>query len=192
MWKNNVWPDRVQMTIWRMRVAWWITKGTNTHSEYVILHCFFHSNNCCTNAPQHYRHSYIWQHGTTNHNHRLALIKFKKSRYAVTFIVLVIEIWIVQYMSLVIFHYNWWLFIVAKICAKIIIIDVKITFCTCTFLRAFFVLAADGMSHIRVLQSVLQYLLPEGLQCLLNCLYVSLAAYRYEVLQKQYRKSYWH
>ena len=24
------------MTIWRMRIARWIAKGTNTHSEYVI------------------------------------------------------------------------------------------------------------------------------------------------------------
>ena len=26
-----------QMTIWRMRIANWIPKTTNTHSEYVIL-----------------------------------------------------------------------------------------------------------------------------------------------------------
>ena len=30
-------PDRPQMTIYRMRIACWITKATNTHSEYVIL-----------------------------------------------------------------------------------------------------------------------------------------------------------
>ena len=37
MWKNAVDPDRPQMTIiiWRMRSAGWITKATNTHSEYV-------------------------------------------------------------------------------------------------------------------------------------------------------------
>jgi len=28
------------MTIWRMRIACWITKATNTHSEYVILIAF--------------------------------------------------------------------------------------------------------------------------------------------------------
>ena len=28
------------MTIWRMRLAWWITKATDTHSEYVILNTF--------------------------------------------------------------------------------------------------------------------------------------------------------
>ena len=35
--KNIVEPDRPQMTIWRMRFACWITKATDTHSEYVIL-----------------------------------------------------------------------------------------------------------------------------------------------------------
>ena len=29
-----------QITIWRMRMACWITKATNTHSEYVILIAF--------------------------------------------------------------------------------------------------------------------------------------------------------
>jgi len=27
--------------IWRMRSACWITKATDTHSEYVITYCFF-------------------------------------------------------------------------------------------------------------------------------------------------------
>jgi hypothetical protein len=40
MWKNMVEPDRPQMTIWRMRMARWIPKATNTHSEYVILIAF--------------------------------------------------------------------------------------------------------------------------------------------------------
>jgi len=34
MWKNTVQPDRPQMTVWRMRIACWIPKATNTHSEY--------------------------------------------------------------------------------------------------------------------------------------------------------------
>jgi len=29
-------PGRPQMKIWRMRVACWIPKAMNTHSEYVI------------------------------------------------------------------------------------------------------------------------------------------------------------
>jgi len=40
MWGNTVEPDRPQMPIWRMRVAWWIPKATDTHSEYVILIAF--------------------------------------------------------------------------------------------------------------------------------------------------------
>jgi len=42
MWKHFVEPDRPQMTIWRMRIACWITESTdgNTNSEYVILIAF--------------------------------------------------------------------------------------------------------------------------------------------------------
>jgi len=40
MWKNIVQPDRPQTTIWRMRIACWIPKATNTHSEYVIPTAF--------------------------------------------------------------------------------------------------------------------------------------------------------
>jgi len=36
MWKNIVQPGRPQMAIWRMRIACWKSKATNTHSEYVI------------------------------------------------------------------------------------------------------------------------------------------------------------
>ena len=37
MWKSTVQPDKPQMTIWRMRIACWITKSTNTHLEYIII-----------------------------------------------------------------------------------------------------------------------------------------------------------
>jgi len=39
MWKNIVEPDRPQIDniIRRMRIALWISKATNTQSEYVIL-----------------------------------------------------------------------------------------------------------------------------------------------------------
>jgi hypothetical protein len=40
MWENIVEPGRPQMTIWRMRIARWIPKATNTHSEYVIIIAF--------------------------------------------------------------------------------------------------------------------------------------------------------
>jgi len=40
MWKNIVKPDGSQMTIWRRRIAWWITKATNALSEFVILSAY--------------------------------------------------------------------------------------------------------------------------------------------------------
>jgi hypothetical protein len=40
LWKNIVEPDRPQMTIWRMCIACWIPKATNTNSEYVIFIAF--------------------------------------------------------------------------------------------------------------------------------------------------------
>jgi len=42
-----------QMTTRRMRIVCWITKATNTQSEYVILNDF-QCNNGSTNAPQSY------------------------------------------------------------------------------------------------------------------------------------------
>jgi hypothetical protein len=51
MWKNIVQPDRSQMTIWRMHIACWIPKATETHSQYVIL-IVFHGNNGYANEPQ--------------------------------------------------------------------------------------------------------------------------------------------
>jgi hypothetical protein len=39
-WKNIVEWGRTQITIWRMRIACWIPKATNTHSEYVHLIAF--------------------------------------------------------------------------------------------------------------------------------------------------------
>jgi len=38
MWKHIVRPGRQQMTVWRMRIACWIPKATNT--QYVILIAF--------------------------------------------------------------------------------------------------------------------------------------------------------
>ena len=40
MWKRNVEPGRPQMTLECMRIAYSITKATNTHSDYVILTVF--------------------------------------------------------------------------------------------------------------------------------------------------------
>jgi len=33
MWIDIVQPDRLEMTIWRMRISCWILKTKNTHSE---------------------------------------------------------------------------------------------------------------------------------------------------------------
>jgi len=38
--KNIVEAGRTQMTIWCLRIACWIPKATNTHSDYVILIAF--------------------------------------------------------------------------------------------------------------------------------------------------------
>jgi len=51
--KDIVEQDRPQTTIWRMHIACWIPKGTNTKSEYVVL-IVFYCNNGCTNASQCY------------------------------------------------------------------------------------------------------------------------------------------
>jgi hypothetical protein len=40
MWKTKVERDRPQTTIWRMRIACWVLKATNTHSQYVTLTAF--------------------------------------------------------------------------------------------------------------------------------------------------------
>ena len=47
MWKNVLQPDRPQMAIWRIHIAWWITKATNTRREYVIF---------IANPPQQWLH----------------------------------------------------------------------------------------------------------------------------------------
>jgi hypothetical protein len=40
MWKDFVQPVRSEMKIWRMRIAYWISKAKNTLSEYVTLIAF--------------------------------------------------------------------------------------------------------------------------------------------------------
>ena len=36
-WKNIVQPYKPQMTIWRLRIAYWVPTATKAHSEYVIF-----------------------------------------------------------------------------------------------------------------------------------------------------------
>jgi len=38
--KSIVEPGGPRMTVWRMRIACWITKVTDTHSEYAVLIAF--------------------------------------------------------------------------------------------------------------------------------------------------------
>jgi len=53
MWKNVVELDGPQITVWHMRIACWIPKATNTHSEDVLfIVFFFHCNSGCMMAPQ--------------------------------------------------------------------------------------------------------------------------------------------
>jgi hypothetical protein len=40
MWKNMLQPDKPQVKIRRMRFASFITKATDTHSEYIIFIAF--------------------------------------------------------------------------------------------------------------------------------------------------------
>jgi len=40
IWKNILEPDRPQMTVWLMRIACFVPKAKNTHSEYVKRKCF--------------------------------------------------------------------------------------------------------------------------------------------------------
>jgi hypothetical protein len=35
-WKNILEPGRPQITVWRMRIACWIPKARDTHSEYTV------------------------------------------------------------------------------------------------------------------------------------------------------------
>ena len=48
MSKHIVKPVSLQMTIWLKRIACWIPKDTNTHSQYVIRIAFTRHNGCKT------------------------------------------------------------------------------------------------------------------------------------------------
>ena len=52
MWKNTVEPGRPSMTIRFTRIACWVPKATNTHTQVVYYSLLFNSNNGCTSAPQ--------------------------------------------------------------------------------------------------------------------------------------------
>ena len=52
MWENNVEPGRPQVTVWRMRIAFWVPKAKkkNTHTICNTL-LLLHYNNGCRNTP---------------------------------------------------------------------------------------------------------------------------------------------
>ena len=52
---------RAGQVTWCMSMAFWITKVTNTDSEYIIF-IFFNCNNGCTNTPQSYVYTYTACH----------------------------------------------------------------------------------------------------------------------------------
>jgi len=52
MRKKYLAPGRPHIAIWCMRIECWISKSTNTHSQYVTQ--IFHHNNGCTNPSQCY------------------------------------------------------------------------------------------------------------------------------------------
>jgi hypothetical protein len=58
MWKNTVEPGRPQMAIWRMRIACWVTKATDTHPEYVIVIAFPLQQQLHERAPM-LRHTHL-------------------------------------------------------------------------------------------------------------------------------------
>jgi len=51
LWKNIVHRGRLQMTLWRMRIACWIPMATNTHSEHVIPYPFLQQQQLHVRAP---------------------------------------------------------------------------------------------------------------------------------------------
>jgi hypothetical protein len=58
MWENIVKPDRLQMTIRCMRIACWIPKNTNTHTQFV-QHALFSTATMAARAASVLRYKYI-------------------------------------------------------------------------------------------------------------------------------------
>ena len=52
MWKNIVERDRPQMTVWRMRIACWIRKATNTQGCVILID--FPQQKWLHEAPKYY------------------------------------------------------------------------------------------------------------------------------------------
>jgi len=50
--ENIVERSKPQMIIWRMRIACWIPKATNTHTQALYYSLLSDSNSGCTNSPR--------------------------------------------------------------------------------------------------------------------------------------------
>ena len=51
-WKNIVEPDRAQMTVRRKRIACWVPKATDRHTESGVPSIFFRGGDCSTNSVE--------------------------------------------------------------------------------------------------------------------------------------------
>ena len=54
MWNNMVEPERPQMKIRRMRLAYWLRLHTNTQNIFYTDFFFFHGDNSFAKASQYY------------------------------------------------------------------------------------------------------------------------------------------
>jgi len=98
MWKNIVEPGRLQRTIWRMRIACWIPKATNTPSEYVVLTPF---------PLQQWMHERFWMLRYTYIACLLVFYFFSTTTMdARTFLDVTLHVHCLPSCILLLFHYN--------------------------------------------------------------------------------------
>jgi ABC-type Zn2+ transport system substrate-binding protein/surface adhesin len=73
MWKNAVELRRPQMTIWRMRIACWIIKATNTHTHsHTLTHTHTHTHSHTHTLTHTHSHPHTHTHTLTHtHTHRI-------------------------------------------------------------------------------------------------------------------------
>ena len=67
MWKNIVERGRPQMTVWRKRIACWITKATDTDTH--------------THTHTHTHHAHTHTHHTHTHTQYVILIAFPQQQW---------------------------------------------------------------------------------------------------------------
>ena len=86
MWKSTVERGKPQMTIRRMRNARWITKATNTHSEYVTLTPF---------QPQ----QWLQEHASLSRYMNITSISEFKSTWSSTIYILILHSFLVSFVK---------------------------------------------------------------------------------------------